>query len=395
MKHESAAGERLQKVLARAGIASRRAAEALIVAGRVRVNGRVVSELGVRVDRRAKVEVDGRRVVAEQLVYLVLHKPRGVVCTLKDPEGRPTIAEYLKDVGARVVPVGRLDFHTSGALLCTNDGEFASRLAHPRYHAQKEYVAKVRGVLDESSVTRFAERIEIDGKVTRPAHVRFLRVEGDKTWIEVKLEEGRNRQVRRLGEHAGFPVLRLVRTAHAGITTEDLRPGEWRYLDADELSVLQTQYGVPRRVRPAPPPPERSAGRSTPKPVRTRGRPKPVAQRREPARVQTGRPQRDERLPRDDRRQSAGWPQRDERPQRAGRAQRDERPQRTGRAQRDERPQRTGRAQRDERPQRTGRAQRDERPQRAGWSQRDERPQRAEPSASARGARAFARRRGT
>jgi 23S rRNA pseudouridine2605 synthase len=268
------AGERLQKVLARAGVASRRAAEALITAGRVRVDGRVVSELGVRVERRARVEVDGRRVVAEPLIYIVLHKPRGVVCTLKDPEGRPSIAEYLKEVGARVVPVGRLDFHTSGALLCTNDGEFASRLAHPRYHAQKEYVAKVRGVLDESSLERFSERIEIDGKVTRPAAVRLLRVEGDKTWIGVSLEEGKNRQVRRLGEHAGFPVLRLARVAHAGVTAERLRPGQWRHLDADELAELQSRYGVPRRVRPAPPPvhtpgsgpkPERHAKRAFPK----------------------------------------------------------------------------------------------------------------------------------
>jgi 23S rRNA pseudouridine2605 synthase len=255
MKPAGGAGERLQKVLARAGVASRRAAEALITAGRVRVDGRVVSELGVRVDRRARVEVDGRRVVAEPLVYIVPHKPRGAVCTLKDPEGRPSIAEYLKEVGARVVPVGRLDFHTSGALLCTNDGEFASRLAHPRYHAQKEYVAKVRGVLDEAALERFSERIEIDGKVTRPADVKLLRVEGDKTRIGVTLEEGRNRQVRRLGEHAGFPVLRLARVAHAGITAEDLRPGQWRHLDADELALLQARYGVPRRVRPAPPPP--------------------------------------------------------------------------------------------------------------------------------------------
>jgi 23S rRNA pseudouridine2605 synthase len=272
MKPATAPGERLQKVLARAGIASRRAAEALIVAGRVRVDGRIVRELGVRVERRARVEVDGRRIVAEPLVYLVLHKPRGVVCTLKDPEGRPSIAEYLKDVGARVAPVGRLDFHTSGALLCTNDGEFASRLAHPRYHAQKEYVAKVRGVLDEAALARFRERIEIDGKATRPAEVALLRVEGDKTWIGVRLEEGRNRQVRRLGDHAGFPVLRLARVAHAGVTAEGLRPGQWRHLDADELAVLQARYGVPRRVRPAPPAPARADG-PVPKPPRGRARP--------------------------------------------------------------------------------------------------------------------------
>jgi 23S rRNA pseudouridine2605 synthase len=254
-----AGGERLQKVLARAGIASRRAAEALIVAGRVRVNGRVESELGVRVDRRARVELDGKRLVAEPLVYIVLHKPRGVVCTLKDPEGRPSVGEYLRGVGARVVPVGRLDFHTSGALLCTNDGELLERLAHPRHHAPKEYVVKVQGVVDEGGLARLADQIVIDGRPTRPAEVRLLRVEGDKTWLTVRLREGKNRQVRRLGEHAGLPVMRLARVSHAGITAEDLRPGEWRHLTLDELKKMQREFGVPRKVRPpdlerSPPP---------------------------------------------------------------------------------------------------------------------------------------------
>jgi 23S rRNA pseudouridine2605 synthase len=242
------ADERLQKVLARAGVASRRHAEALISAGRVRVDGRIEKELGVRVSSRARIEVDGRIVVAEPHVYLVLHKPRGVVCTLKDPEGRPSIADYLKDVGARVVPVGRLDFHTSGALLCTNDGELASHLMHPRYHALKEYVAKVGGVVDERSIEKFRERIVIDGRATRPAEVTLLRVEEGKSWLSVKIGEGRNRQVRRLGEHAGMSVMRLARVAHAGITAEDLRPGEWRMLTLDELKALKREYGVPRRI---------------------------------------------------------------------------------------------------------------------------------------------------
>jgi 23S rRNA pseudouridine2605 synthase len=254
-----AGGERLQKVLARAGIASRRAAELLITAGRVRVNGRVESELGVRVTRKDRVELDGKRLVAEPLVYVVLHKPRGVVCTLKDPEGRPSVGEHLRGVGARVVPVGRLDFHTSGALICTNDGELLERLAHPRHHAPKEYVAKVRGVVDEKGLARLADQIVIDGRPTRPAEVRLLRVEGDKTWLTVRLREGKNRQVRRLGEHAGLPVMRLARVSHAGITAEDLRPGEWRHLTLDELKQLQRDFGVPRRVRPpdlerSPPP---------------------------------------------------------------------------------------------------------------------------------------------
>jgi len=310
MTLRKAGGERLQKVLARAGIASRRAAEQLIAAGRVRVNGRIESELGVRVDPRARVEVDGRRVIAEPLVYVVLHKPRGVVCTLKDPEGRPTVGEHLRGVSARVVPAGRLDFHTSGALICTNDGEFLAKVAHPRHHVPKEYVAKVQGVVDEAALARMKEQIVIEGRPTRPAEVQVLRVEGDKTWITVRLREGRNRQVRRLGEHAGMPVMRLVRVAHAGITAEGLRPGEWRYLTVDELRELQRQFGVPRKVhapepRDAPRAPDRrrSAERRPPERRPPERRP---PERRPPERRSASddrRPVRDDRRPaRDDRR---------------------------------------------------------------------------------------------
>src|SRR6478736_401677 len=244
------AEERLQKVLARAGIASRRAAEELITKGRVKVDGRVIDQLGVRIDaRKAKVEVDGKRLMAEQLVYVVLHKPRGVMCTLSDPEGRPTVAELLKPVGVRVVPVGRLDFHTSGALLCTNDGEFANALAHPRNKAKKVYVAKVQGLVHDEQLEHWRKSIEIDGRATAPAEVRRLRFEGDKTWLELTLREGRNRQVRRLGEATGSLVMRLARISHAGVTAEDLRPGQWRHLSLDELIVLKRDFGVPHRVR--------------------------------------------------------------------------------------------------------------------------------------------------
>jgi 23S rRNA pseudouridine2605 synthase len=242
--------ERLQKVLAQAGIASRRAAEEIILAGRVRVDGKVVRELGTQVDpRTSRVEVDGNKIVAEKLIYIVLHKPRGVVCTLSDPEGRPTILELLKDAGARVVPVGRLDFHTSGALLCTNDGEFAQALAHPKKAVPKVYVAKVKGAVDDEALDRFSERIVIDGRPTQPAQVKRLRFEGDKTWLEITLREGRNRQVRKLGEATGFPVMRLARISHAGVTSEDLRPGQWRPLSVDELVDLKRDYGVPKKVR--------------------------------------------------------------------------------------------------------------------------------------------------
>ncbi len=242
--------ERLQKLLARAGIASRRRAEDIILAGRVSVDGRIVSELGVRADaRRSRIEVDGKRIVAEAPVYGVLHKPRGTVCTLRDPEGRPTIAELLKGVGARVVPVGRLDYHTSGVLLFTNDGEFASRLQHAKTAAPKVYVAKLRGTADERALERLRDSIVIDGRATRPARVRCLRYEGDKTWVELTLTEGRNRQIRRLGDRAKSPVLRLARIAQAGITAEGLRPGQWRFLEVEELVQLKKQYGVPTRVR--------------------------------------------------------------------------------------------------------------------------------------------------
>jgi 23S rRNA pseudouridine2605 synthase len=243
---------RLQKALARAGVASRRKAEELIRAGRVTVQGRVVTELGTRVDPRvSRVEVDGRRVTAEPLVYVLLHKPRGVMCTLRDPEGRPCLADYVRQIGARVTPVGRLDYHTSGVLLLTNDGELSSTLQHPRQGVPKVYVAKVRGIVTDEILAGWTQSIVVDGRATRPAAVRLLRHEGGKTWLEVTLTEGRNRQVRRLGEVTGFPVLRLARLAYAGISCEGLRPGRWRHLSVEELRQLKRAHGVPRKVRPA------------------------------------------------------------------------------------------------------------------------------------------------
>lgn len=244
--------ERLQKILARAGIAARRKAEELMLAGRVRVDGRVITELGTKADgRRQRIEVDGQRVIAEPLVYVLMHKPRGVVCTANDPEGRPTITSLVHGLKVRVVPIGRLDYATSGVLLLSNDGDFAMGLLHPQRKVEKTYVAKVHGSLSESDVARFSESIVIDGKPTRPIKARLLRIENGKTWLELGLEEGKNRQIRRIGEALGYPVLRLVRTHFAGLTVEDLRPGEFRMLTVSELRNLQKAYGVPRRARPA------------------------------------------------------------------------------------------------------------------------------------------------
>jgi 23S rRNA pseudouridine2605 synthase len=276
------AAARLQKILAQAGVASRRSAESLIVAGRVTVDGLVVTELGTRADPAAsRIEVDGRRIEAEPPVYLVFHKPRNVVSTMHDPEGRPTVAEYLKQVGVRVVPVGRLDFHTSGTLLLTNDGEFSVGLLHPRKASPKLYVAKVAGEVTEEDLLKWQRSIEVDGRPTRPAEVRVLRYEGDKTWLEIVLREGKNRQIHRIGEAAGFPVMRLARLSFAGITSDGLRPGEWRHLTAEELSVLRREYGVPRleSTTPHPDQPARQYDRRNPKAEPSSGRNSPPRER--------------------------------------------------------------------------------------------------------------------
>ena len=242
--------DRLQKILARAGLASRRGAESLITEGKVRVDGEVVSELGAKADpRKQKIEVNGERIFPEPLCYGVLHKPRGMVTTLSDPEGRPTALDILKEVGVRVVPVGRLDFNTSGALLFTNDGDFAEGLSHGRSAVPKVYAAKLQTKVTEAQLEKWRESIDIDGKKTKPADVRILRQEGEKTWLEVTLREGRNHQVRRLGEHAGTEVIRLARLSQADISTKQIHPGRWRLLTIEELKELKQRYGVPEQIR--------------------------------------------------------------------------------------------------------------------------------------------------
>lgn len=244
--------ERLQKIIARSGLTSRRAAEELITAGRVRVNGRIATELGAKADpRKDRIEVDGTRLVAEPPVYIVLHKPRNVVSTMNDPEGRPTVADYVRDVGTRVYPIGRLDFATSGVLLMTNDGDFSHAMLHPRGGVPKTYIVKVHGVMDDEDATVWRKGVELEDGKTLPADVHILRLEGDKTWLEVTLREGRNQQIRRMGEATRFPVMRLARMSFAGVTSEGLLPGKWRLLTVDELLEIRKQFGVPKRVRAA------------------------------------------------------------------------------------------------------------------------------------------------
>jgi len=263
--------ERIQKILAQGGIASRRAAEKLITEGRVRVNGRVVSELGAKADaRNDKIEVDGKRVVAEHHVYIVVHKPRGVVATMSDPEGRPTVREILANVGARVFPVGRLDFATSGVLLATNDGEMADGLLHPKKAVPKTYIVKVKGKMAKADLDHWREGVHLEDGKTLPAEAKVVRFEGDKTWFELTIKEGRNQQIRRMGEATRFPVMRLARLAFAQITAEGLRPGQWRHMTREELVQLKKIYGVPKSI-PAPPDEEIAPVRRTRAPEPRRG----------------------------------------------------------------------------------------------------------------------------
>ena len=265
--------ERIQKILAAGGLASRRAAEKLITEGRVRVNGRVITELGAKADaRNDRIEVDGKRVVAEQHVYIVLHKPRGVVATMSDPEGRPTVRDILAPVGARVYPVGRLDFATSGVLLATNDGDFAEGLLHPKKAVPKTYVVKVSGKMTAEHMDKWRNGVRLEDGVTAPAEAKTLRFEGDKTWFELTIKEGRNQQIRRMGEATGFPVMRLARLSFAQISAEHLRPGQWRHMTREELVQLKKTYGVPKSV-PSPPEQAMAPARRTRGMGGERGRP--------------------------------------------------------------------------------------------------------------------------
>jgi 23S rRNA pseudouridine2605 synthase len=224
---------RLNAYLARAGVASRRKGDELIKAGRVTVNGEP-GQLNTFVEKRDRVEVDGKRVTAQQLVYVLLNKPAGTVTTASDPQGRPTVVD-LVDVPERVVPVGRLDADTTGALLLTNDGPLAHRLAHPRYGVEKVYVAEVEGRPDASALRALSEGVELDDGVTAPATARCLAP----SIVELTLHEGRNRQVRRMLEAVGHPVRRLHRSVYAGLTLEGLEPGRWRELEPSEVQRLR------------------------------------------------------------------------------------------------------------------------------------------------------------
>src|SRR3954471_20463664 len=244
--------ERLQKILSTAGVASRRLSEELITQGRVSVNGTVVTELGTKADRpRDEIKVDGRRIKFEQRrVYILLYKPRGYVTTRSDPQGRPTVMDLLQRVKEYVYPVGRLDYDSEGLLLLTNDGELAARLTHPRHEVDRVYEARVRGVPDDHVLERLAKGVTIDGARTAPAKVRVLDppnkrpAENEQTRIELAIHEGRQRQVRKMFEAVGHPVVRLRRVRIGPIQDPDIPPGHWRELTPQEIGRLQRAAGL-------------------------------------------------------------------------------------------------------------------------------------------------------
>lgn len=240
---------RLQKLLSMAGVASRRAAERLIVEGRVEVNGTVVAELGSKADpARDEIRVDGRRLRFDtRLRYILLNKPRGYVTTRRDPEGRPTVLDLLGDVPEYIYPVGRLDYDSEGLLLLTSDGDLAARLTHPRHAVERVYEAIVHGVPDDTALDRLRRGIVLDGVRTQPADVEpgpVVNKGGQQTTrLRITLREGRNRQVRRMCSQVGHPVRRLTRVRMGSLRLDDVPPGRWRDLTPREVSTLKRQAG--------------------------------------------------------------------------------------------------------------------------------------------------------
>lgn len=237
-------GERLQKVLAHAGLGSRRAMEELIAAGRVKVNGRR-AQLGARVDPdKDEVEVDGSRVPLEQdLLHYMLNKPVGVVSTASDPEGRQTVLD-LMDLPSRLWPVGRLDTDSEGLLVVTNDGELTHRLTHPRYEVPKTYLAEVKGTAGSRAIKQLIAGVELEDGVTKRAKVTLVEATRGGTLLEITITEGRNRQVRRMCEAVGHPVKRLVRTTLGPLQLGRLKPGTFRKLSLEEVRALYRACGL-------------------------------------------------------------------------------------------------------------------------------------------------------
>lgn len=231
---------RLAKYLAEAGIASRRKAEELIAQGRVMVNGIPVQEKGYIINPGLdRVEFNGRIITREEKIYILLYKPVGYISSVFDPQGRPTVMDLLKDINLRVYPVGRLDFDTEGLLLLSNDGEFTNLIIHPRYEITKTYQVLVAGKPGEESLRRLQEGIQLEDGITAPAQVNILKSFKDKTRLEIEIHEGRKRQVKRMCQAIGHPVISLKRTALGFLNLQGVASGKYRFLTPEEVNKLK------------------------------------------------------------------------------------------------------------------------------------------------------------
>jgi 23S rRNA pseudouridine2605 synthase len=271
--------ERLQKILSAAGIASRRAAEEYIRQGRVSVNGHTITELGTKADPDDDIRVDGRRLKQPpRRRYILLYKPRGYITSRSDPQRRPTIMDLLTKGGVReyVYPVGRLDYESEGLLLVTSDGDLAAKLTHPSHGVAREYEARVKGIPDERTLERLSKGVVLDGRRTLPAQVELRKVldspAGAQAVVAVTIYEGRNRQVRRMCEAVGHPVIRLRRVRIGPITDPNIRPGEFRDLMPREVAVLKKAAEHVAPTRPATAPRTASGPRTPAKPRSDRPR---------------------------------------------------------------------------------------------------------------------------
>jgi 23S rRNA pseudouridine2605 synthase len=397
MTQPSTGTVRLQKFLADAGLASRRKAEEIIQSGRVKVNGLVVKELGTKVTPgRDLVVVDGQPVErAGQRRYILLYKPPGCVTTLSDPQGRPTARGYLSGVEERVFPVGRLDYDAEGALLFTDDGELANRLAHPRYGHRRVYLVKTKGVPDEGALRRMVEGVRLEDGPAKALSAEIHEKVETNTWVKIVVGEGRFHLVKRLCESVGLPVLRLYRPEFGGITVARLRPGHWRDLTTEEVQTMRAAVGMeggePGRTAMAHelpkagrrhghgPPPQAATHAGTKRPGHAGdqrafeennppserpgrgGRPERKSPDKRPERA--GRIERQAHTKRPERSSGTERPGRAGRPERAGRTERQAQTTRPERSSGTERP---GQAGRPERTPRTGRSDRPERRDRQG-----------------------------
>jgi len=240
--------ERLQKFMSRHGLASRRACEEIIASGKVKVNGKIVTTPGTSVDpNRDRVEVDGRRLGnEEQKVYILLNKPRGYLSTVKDPGGRKIVTDLLKDIKERIYPVGRLDYDSEGLLLLTNDGDLAYRLTHPGHSVPKTYKVRIKGIPFKKTLETLEGGVMLEDGITAPATINLIDQYEGNALLEVTISEGRNRQIRRMFDAVGHEVLRLKRTRVGSLSLGDLKSGQYRQLQDDEVNALYKKYGLKR-----------------------------------------------------------------------------------------------------------------------------------------------------